>query len=436
VTAPASRAQPSKRRGNLAANATATAGDRLGAIASFAERGDVEKALQYLAIIDVDELDTSAELRERLRKVRHELQYRASDRDAAIAIREIANAFAAGDKLRGVVAGSIELSAPGEPIVSRPLHNARTLRELRENPELLIPPPQVVAKIGALEGRSLLFAAPDKAGKSTIQAQVCAAISKGHDIFGAPTMKGKIAWFGLEEHVGDVVRRFDALDADWDNVVIITQVEGRAGLEAVISDGSFVYATIDTLVEFASDVVTDPFSSSQWQPLIQGVTHLAHNTNTCIALFHHAAKATGKYRDSSAIGAGVDVICEMNELSDAESRRDPTLRVLNVKGRATPRMRTHVHLTSPGAITYELARSGDFSADLLVLQWVEKNPGCSSRDVEKGVGKRGEVVRELLGKLKDAGTIEDRGCGKKGALSRSSWYACVRSLSSENRDHE
>lgn len=356
-------------------------------------------------------------------------------RSSAADRAEVIAAYNDGGAPKAHGARSLARAAEIEPPIVRPPHNARTLRELRENPELLIPPREVAPKVGALEGRSLLFAAPDKSGKSTIQAQVCAGISQGRDVLGGPTIGGKVAWLGLEEHVGDVVRRFDALDANLDNIVIVTEVEGRAGLTALLDDGSFVYAAIDTLVEFASGVVTDPFSSAQWQPLIQGITHLAHRTNTCISLFHHATKATGKYRDSSAIGAGVDVICEMHELSDAEARRDPTLRLLDVRGRALPRMKTFVHLTAPGAVTYELARSSEFSADLQILQWVEAHPGCSSRDVASGVSKRATDVREVLRKLEEGQTIEDR-ASKSGRLKGNSWFACVRSLSPQAVDDE
>jgi hypothetical protein len=127
----------------------------------------------------------------------------------------------------------------------------------------------MVAKIGALVGRSLLFAAAEKSGKSTIQAQVAAAISRGGGVLGGPTIPGKVVWLGLEEHVGDVVRRFETLDADPDNIVVVTEVQGIAGLAEILSNGDFVYAAVDTLVEFASGAVTDPFSSAQSQPLIQ-----------------------------------------------------------------------------------------------------------------------------------------------------------------------
>ena len=47
------------------------------------------------------------------------------------------------------------------------------------------------------------------------------------------------------------------------------------------------------------------------QPIVQSLTHYAHESGVALILVHHGRKADGKYRDSSAIGAAVDVILEM-----------------------------------------------------------------------------------------------------------------------------
>jgi hypothetical protein len=244
-------------------------------------------------------------------------------------------------------------------------------------------------------------------------------------VLGGPTIRGKVLWLGLEEHTGDVVQRFIELDADPDNIVIATQIQGMAGLEALVGGGEFMLATVDTLVALASGIVTDPFSSAQWQPLMQRTTNLAHKSGTCIVLLHHTAKRTGLYRDSTAIAAGVDVLCEMLVPSAGDSHGDTTTRILDVRGRGVSRTQTYVHLSSPGANTYELARSSKSSPDLEVYEWIVRNPGRSTREVEKGVGKRAQDVRQLLAELEEGRRIEDRSSGH-GARRRRAWFPCAR----------
>ncbi len=52
-------------------------------------------------------------------------------------------------------------------------------------------------------------------------------------------------------------------------------------------------------------------------PIVQALTHYADESGAAQILVHHGRKSDGKYRDSSAIGAAVDVIIEMGASENA-----------------------------------------------------------------------------------------------------------------------
>ena len=51
------------------------------------------------------------------------------------------------------------------------------------------------------------------------------------------------------------------------------------------------------------------------------IARTARDTNAALVLAHHTRKSDGRYRDSTAIGAGVDVIVEMRAGNEPEVRR-------------------------------------------------------------------------------------------------------------------
>jgi len=59
------------------------------------------------------------------------------------------------------------------------------------------------------------------------------------------------------------------------------------------------------------------------------INELARDYGLASILLHHASRATGEYRDSTAIGAKVDVILEM----DSGTMDDQTLRRIKARGR-------------------------------------------------------------------------------------------------------
>src|SRR5690606_19180590 len=104
-----------------------------------------------------------------------------------------------------------------------------TLEELLADPDLLKPPDCIVPHL-AYRGRTTLLAGPDKSGKSTLMAHAAAALSRGDGFLGEPSQGqhgGRVVWVGLEEALGDGVRRFKELGAEPKNVRLITSPDSE-----------------------------------------------------------------------------------------------------------------------------------------------------------------------------------------------------------------
>jgi hypothetical protein len=209
------------------------------------------------------------------------------------------------------------------------------------------------------------------------------------------------------------VQRLALFGADPDRLFVLGRTEeNMETLTAAVADVKPVYVVIDTLMVWAVDYVDDPNSAASWTPVMADLAALARASGAAFDLNHHARKSDGKYRDSTAIGAGVDVILEMGLQTD-----DPTVRVLAARGR-WPMKGFSVRYRGDG---FDLT-AGELTVDARVLLHVEQNPGISKRRVREHVGGRAQVVDASLETLVLRGAVERREEG---------YYPVSRS---ENRD--
>jgi putative DNA primase/helicase len=286
---------------------------------------------------------------------------------------------------------------PAQQSASRVI--VRSLRQLRQNPELLLPPTPVLPRF-AWSGRVTLLASREKSGKSTTASGGAAAKSSGGRFAGVQLESGEVLWVSLEEHPGEVVRRFDTFHANEDRVhVVDTLPDALDSLADAIRQVQPDLVVVDTLPALVQGLVRDPGSAAEWTPILLRLTALARETNAAILLLHHARKSDNTYRDSTAVGANVDVILEM-----AKVEGDPTARAFRPQGRWAMEPFT---LRLVGG-HYEIG-AGSVSTETLVLFFIQGHPGCSMKAVRDGVqGKAAEVDAALAGLLRQ-GLVEDRG---------------------------
>jgi 5S rRNA maturation endonuclease (ribonuclease M5) len=278
----------------------------------------------------------------------------------------------------------------------------RSLRELLANPKLLHPP-SAIAHPFAFRGRVALLAGREKEGKSTLAAAMAAKVTNGAPFLGHEVERGPVLWLGLEEHVGDTARRFSQLNADPDLLHIVTCLPNSlSDLEEAIRQVKPIVMVGDTLAAIVDGVIEDPHDSVAWTAVMRQLTALARSNNLGMLLVAHARKSDGKYRDSTAIGANVDLILEMETDKD-----DPSVRAFTPKGRwHIPPFRIRLSGTEYYAI------SADTPHDTQVFSYIQANPGSSKRGVREGVRGRAAETDASITRLLHAKVIESRGNGR------------------------
>ena len=164
-----------------------------------------------------------------------------------------------------------------------------------------------------------------------------------------------------------------------------------------------------TLAAFSELVITDANASAAWIPLLLALKRAANESGTAIVAIHHASKKTGRYRDSTAIGAAVDAILEMEPTEDGSAVR-------RIRARAKwPMAEFCVRLEGD---EYLLHASASLGAEARILLYIEEHPGCSKMAVRAAVGGRARDVDSWLTALESRGAVEDRGSGQRRAYYR------------------
>jgi len=254
-----------------------------------------------------------------------------------------------------------------------------SLREVLSNDEWMKPPQAIVPRF-AWESRSTLLASTEKSGKSTLAGYLATQVSIGGHFLGASCVQGHVLIVGLEEFIGDTARRLRHFGANQDAVTFVTRflgdpLERPQELRAHIVDLAPRLTVVDTLVAYAAGAIDDAAKSAQMQPVVQGITDVAHQTGCSLMLIHHARRSDGKYRDSSAIGGAVDVIAEV---FTPDESGDPTLRRANVRGRIPSTFPFDFRFDGD---TYTLATSSEAPLELRIVEYVRDHPGCHVNDV-------------------------------------------------------
>lgn len=298
---------------------------------------------------------------------------------------------------------------------TRPATGRWLLRDLWADESIMRPPAPIVPHL-AWAKRSTLFAAPEKAGKSTLCGYVTAAVSRGGDFLGEPCNHGQpgtVLVIGLEEFLGDTARRLREFGADGDRVHLVDALPGdpHARIQQVrdhIEATRPVLCLIDTLFAYANGAVSDASASAQMGPVVQDLTDLAHKSEPSILLLHHARKSDGRYRDSSAIGGAVDVIAEMYAPDEAA---DPCKRLVRVRGRVPV---GDVAFRWTG-YTYQLANHSP-GADALplddrILAYLRTNPGSSSSHLRQAMRTRAAETDAAIERLLTSGRVVDQSTG-------------------------
>ncbi len=288
------------------------------------------------------------------------------------------------ERLHGTEAGN------GRPPL---LHS---LAELLSNPDALRPPQPVIPRL-AYRSRVTLLAGREKlSGKSTLLTAGAAAVTRGAHFLGEPCAAGPALWVTADrEHASEIVGRAVRFDADPAHFhVLWPGPEPFGDLAAAVARVAPLVVVLDTLANFAH--VEDPHSAAQWPGILLPLVQLARDRDLAVAIAHHSKKNDGGgYRDSSAIGALVDLLLELQ--ADAGNPGWPAANFA-------------IELVGD---RYELVAGAALSLDARVLVLIEQHPGCSQQGVRDAIGGRADEVNGALGRLLGSGAIRDAGGGNR-----------------------
>jgi hypothetical protein len=279
-----------------------------------------------------------------------------------------------------------------------------TLRQVRERIGTATAPLPVIPRL-AYQGRVTLLAGREKTGgKSTLMTAGCAAVTRGAAFLDGTCPTGTVLWVTADqEHETDLVQRAERFGAHPDLFVVLWPRGGFVDLERALTQLPVLpmVVVIDTLTHFTP--VADPFSPAEWPAVLMPLVRLAREREVGVVINHHAKKNDpGGYRDSTEIGAAVDMLIEVRTAG-----QEPARRRLDVVAR-WPAENFVVELTPEG---YRLMTAGTLSVDAQVLAFVTQHPNATQRAVREGVTAKAAVVDRALRDLVNRGAIRDARVG-------------------------
>jgi hypothetical protein len=291
------------------------------------------------------------------------------------------------------------------------IYRARCLATILMNPDVLKPPQPLVARV-IFPARVTLLAAREKVGKSTLATAVAAAVTRGRPLFGGTgAAPSDVLWINLEEHEPDLVQRLQAFEVDPKRVYLagLEEIASMAEVEAEASRPGLGLIVIDSLSKIADREGVDEGGNSQkWSLLMSRIAAIARRSNVAVLLLHHMKK-DGGYRDSTSIGAGVDIIVEM----DDGPVDDPTSRKLRPKGRIN--VAAFSIRYDPSGPSFALL-GGDLTPDARALAYLSANPGLSMSDLAAGIGGKRTTALAIIRSLRDRRAVVNRGTNARPEL--------------------
>lgn len=306
---------------------------------------------------------------------------------------------------------------------------ARSLAEIRQHPELLIPPEVVVPGL-AWKGRITLVAAREGLGKSTLFAEAANAVTTGQSFLGSqPTVNGSVLWVLSEEHLADVNARALALDPTKQGeaqLFILDRPSDPLGeLEVEVTRLGPRLLIVDTVQSFAGALIEHASQGDDWRPVMGTLDRIARAPKgPAILMSAEANKATGDYKDSTAIGHGVDVSFTLKSFKNDEVTRE-----LVIKKARWPVAKTNYQM-QVGRLVQIACGSGDAakSTDDPVLRALSGDLRTPA-ELAPALGVKPRAAKQQLEARFKVGKCRREGGGGKGDPHRYAWLHSPEDLS-------
>jgi len=257
------------------------------------------------------------------------------------------------------------------------------------------PPPFVVPGL-AWRGRLTLVSATEGLGKSTLFAEAAASVTQGRAFLGNGLLspRGRVLWVLVEEHTDDLLiraahfagpgrRGFGRLR------VFERPEEALPMLRAEVERVRPVLVIVDTLHAFAGPLIEHASSSDDWQAVMDTFREIANSAaQPAVLMAAQASKATGDYRDSTAIGHAVDVVFTLTK--PGKGSTDDITRELRIMKRRFPVPLTTYQMQGGGAdgVVGALVRTGN------KVDTTDQRAAIRDEDLEKRIVTRMHALHE------------------------------------------
>ena len=305
-------------------------------------------------------------------------------------------------------------SAPAEPEMEFPwnrshesepgVRHGRLAADLANDPEVTRVLVEVVPGLSVACRLSLLIAR-EKLGKSTYLAFCAAELTQGR-YHGVP---GRVLWCGMEEPVGDTLCRFEDMNADLSMINVIDRPEPSRVVETICQEiASFrpALVVIDSLAVIGAYLELQEKSEEGWTALFDKFRKAAQDYGCGIVILHHARKADGAFRGSTAIAAAADQLVTM-----FEDDKDPNCRRMSPRGRwAIPEYRITfcpetASYTRGDLPTDEHDGAGDEAVADRLMDFLQSHPGSGKTETTAAGGVAAIRARRVFDALVEGGRI-------------------------------
>jgi hypothetical protein len=282
------------------------------------------------------------------------------------------------------------------------VRHGRLAADLANDPEITRVLVEVVPGLSVACRLSLLVAR-EKLGKSTYLAFCAAELTQGL-YHGVP---GRVLWCGMEEPVGDTLRRFEQMNADLSLINVIDRPEPSKVTETICQEiASFrpALVVVDSLAVIGAYLELQEKSEEGWTSLFDKFRKAAQDYGCGLVILHHARKADGIFRGSTAIAAAADQLVTM-----FEDDKDPNCRRMSPRGRwPIPEYRITF---SPETTSYtrgdlptgEQDGAGDEVIAGRLIDFLQSHPGSGKTETTAAGGVAAIRSRRVFDALVEAG---------------------------------
>jgi hypothetical protein len=323
------------------------------------------------------------------------------------------------------------------------------LRVLDVDSMLTTPPPPVPWVVEPILARGCvaMLAGREGRGKSMLALALAAAIGRASlllDVAGMPVgVSGLVLYVDAENGPNEAHRRIHGLDVAAGMLVYVEASNGfdlkqhLGELETLVRDVQPKLLVLDSLRSLAPGL--DENDSQQAETALRPIVRLTQQLDIATLLLHHASRASGEYRGSTAIGAAVELGFTLSRIDEdpmAATRRrltcwksrpaaEPAPRWLTIKpdedggimlseaAPYEPERPTPVQDALEEALR-ELVEGGCGGAVGLKGVAAPHPPSWSTADFARAVDRSPKdwAVRRAVKRLEDAGLIHRNGDGR------------------------